>query len=351
MPAEQIAHALMPGQSACPRHRVIAAAAGEMIGFMAWDAARGQQSSAEAWLGMDLSNPLGELACDVLLETMCRDVCQTRPASVSIDCQHMSRETLEYAKGQGFEEGPTNNHPQALKKYCIGRIIGPNNWSEIRQQLARSFHFDLPATPPQYSGPETTLKTDRAGGHSIVLPLQDFESQFGPVILLLPGRPVVVVPIRRRYADVLLNTADQGSLFAPPEASVLGERLYLSSPRALSTLTPGAVILFYESKSADSGRGAIVAAATVTRTAIKETTELGTETTRRGVLSSEEVQTVSSTDKTGLTFFNQLFRFKNPVGLSRLDELGCVDGAKFVTARGIDFEAASAIMEEGKPSA
>jgi len=135
MPAEQIAHALMPGQSACPRHRVIAAAAGEMIGFMAWDAARGQQSSAEAWLGMDLSNPLGELACDVLLETMCRDVCQTRPASVSIDCQHMSRETLEYAKGQGFEEGPTNNHPQALKKYCIGRIIGPNNWSEIRQQL------------------------------------------------------------------------------------------------------------------------------------------------------------------------------------------------------------------------
>ena len=161
----------------------------------------------------------------------------------------------------------------------------------------------------------------------------------------------MVVPIRRRYADVLLNTADQGSLFAPPEASVLGERLYLSSPRALSTLTPGAVILFYESKSADSGRGAIVAAATVTRTAIKETTELGTETTRRGVLSSEEVQTVSSTDKTGLTFFNQLFRFKNPVGLSRLDELGCVDGAKFVTARGIDFEAASAIMEEGKPSA
>lgn len=351
MPAEQIAHALMPGQSACPRHRVVAAAAGEMIGFMAWDAARGQQSSAEAWLGMDLSNPVGELACDVLLDTMCRDVCHARPASVSIDCRHMSRETLEYAIGQGFqEEGPANNHLQTLKKYCIGKVIGPKSWNEIREQLSRSFQLNLPATPPRYSGPDMTITVNRGGGHSLVLPLHDFESQFGPAILMLPARPAVVVPIRRQYADVLLNTADQQSLFALPEASVLGERLYLSSPRALSTLTPGAVILFYESMRADSGRGAIVAAATVTRTAIKETTEIGTETTRRGVLSSDEVQTVSSTDKTGLTFFSQLFRFKNPVGLSRLGELGCVDGAKFVTARGIDFEAASVIMEEGKPS-
>jgi GNAT superfamily N-acetyltransferase/predicted nucleic acid-binding protein len=350
IPVEQIAHASMSGQSACPRHRVVAAAAGEMIGFAAWDAARGPQSAAEAWLGMDLSNPVGELACDVLLDTMCRDVCQTRPASVSINCQHMGRETLEYAKGQGFEEGPPNNHPQTLRKYCIGRIIGPKNWSEIREQLSRSFQLNLPATPPHYSGPETTLTVGRGGDSSTILPPPNFESQFGPVILMLPARPAVVVPIRRQYADVLLNTADQQSLFAPPEASVLGERLYLSSPRALSTLTPGAVILFYESMRADCGRGAVVAAATVTRTAIKETTEIGTETTRRGVLSSEEVQTVSSTAITGLTFFSQLFRFKNPVGLSRLDELGCVDGAKFVTARSIDFSAASIIMDEGKPS-
>ncbi len=351
MSAEQIANALMPGQSACLRHRVVAAAAGEMIGFAAWEPARGPQSAAEAWLGMDLSNPIGELACDVLLDTMCRDVCQTRPASLSIDCRQMNRETLDYAKGQGFEVSSATNHPQTLKKYCIGRIIGPENWSEIREQLSRSFLLNLPATPPHYSGPETTLTVDQGGGHAMILPLQDFESKFGPVILMLPARPAVVVPIRRQYADVLLNTSDQQLLFAPPEASVLGERLYLSSPRALSTLTPGAVILFYESMRVDSGRGAIVAAATVTRTAVKATTEIGTETTRHGVLSSEEVQTVSSSDKTGLTFFSQLFRFKNRVGLSRLDQLGCVDGAKFVTARAIDFDAACVIMDEGKPSA
>lgn len=350
MPGEQIAHALLPGQSACPRHRVVAAAAGEMIGFAAWDTARGPQSSAEAWLAMDFSNPLGELACDVLLDTMCRDVCQTRPASVSIDCQHISRETLEYVNGQGFEAGPENDRPQTLKKYCIGRIIGPKDWSDVREQMTRFFQLNLPATPPLYSGPETTVIIEQGSGHSTILPLQDFESQFGPVILMLPSRPAVVVPIRRQYADVLLNTANQQSLFVPPEASVLGERLYLSSPRALSVLTPGAVILFYESMRVDSGRGAIVAAATITRTAIQQTTEIGTEITRRGVLRSEEVQTVSSTDKTGLTFFSQLFRFRNPVGLSRLDAIGCVDGAKFVTARGIDFNAASIIMDEGKPS-
>lgn len=350
MTAEQSANALLPGQSACRRHRVVATVAGEIIGFAAWDAARGPQSSAEAWLGMDLSNPVGELVCDVLLDTMCRDVCQTRPASVTIDCQHMNRETLDYINGQGFEEAPAGDHHHTLKRHCIGRVLTPENWNEVRNQLCRSFEISLSALPPDYSGPDTTLALDRGSGQPTELRLQDFELQFGPVILMLPARPAVVVPIRRQYADLLLNTADQQSLFAPPEASVLGERLYLSSPRALSSLTPGAVILFYESMRGDSGRGAIVAAAVVTRTAIKETTEIGTETTRRGVLSSDEVQTVSSTDKTGLTFFNQLFRFKNPVGLSRLGELGCVDGAKFVTARSIDFTAASIIIDEGKPS-
>lgn len=350
MTAEQISYALLPGQSACPRHRVVASVAGEMIGFAAWDAARGPQSSAQAWFGVDLSNPLGELACDVLLDTISRDVCRNRPSTLTINCQHMSREVMDFMKGQGFEQAAENGHPEVLKKYCIGKIVTPKDWNDSREQLSRSLQLKIPETPPPYSGPETKLTINRPGDESSEVPLQDCESQFGPAILMLPSRPTVVVPIQRQYADLLLNTADQRSLFAPPEASVLGERLYLSSPRALSCITPGTVILFYESMRGDNGRGAIIAAATVTRTAVKEKAEIGTETTRRGVLSSEEVQAVSATGKTGLTFFSQLFRLKKPVTLSRLDELGCVDGAKFVTARGIDFNAASVIIDEGKPS-
>lgn len=93
-----------------------------------------------------------------------------------------------------------------------------------------------------------------------------------------------------------------------------------------------------------------MAAAQITRTAVSESAELNSGTTRRGVLSSEELKSVSASNRTGLTFFNQLFRFEAPVSLSRLRELGCADGANFVTARQIDEAVAAIIIEEGKTS-
>lgn len=350
MTAEQIAHAIAPGQSACPRHRVVASLSEEVIGFAAWDATRGLQSSTEAWLGLDPANPAGELACDVLLDTMFRDTCVLRPARVTIDGGHMSREALESVKDQGFRSDQLSGRLKILEKFCIGKIVSPRCWHEVQASLSKSFDFAFPDTPPTYSGPESEITIDRRGAPATKISLYEFESRFGPVLLMLPGRPTVVVPIQRSYADRLLDTAYQHSLFPRTEASVLGEKLYLSSPRTLSVLVPGAVILFYESIGLDKGRGAIVAAAQITRTAVSEAAKIDPGTTRRGVLSSNEIRSVSSNNRTGLTFFNHLFRFETPVGLSRLRELGCADGANFVTARQIDEAVAAIIIEEGKPS-
>ncbi|HEY1903540.1 MAG TPA: GNAT family N-acetyltransferase [Terracidiphilus sp.] len=348
--ADQIAHAVAPGQSACPRHRVIVSVSSEVVGFAAWNATRDLHSSTEAWLGVDPVSPAGELACDVLLDTMFRDVCILRPTRVVIHGEQMNREALEYAKGRGFRHSPQPDKPTAHEKFCIGKIISPRCWDEMREGLSDSLGLTLPVVPPIYSGPDTEIVVARRWKPELRISVQQFESHFGPVILLLPSRPTVVVPIQRPYADRLLDTASQHSLFPRPEASVLGEKLYLSSPRALSVLVPGAVVLFYESIGTDNGRGAIVAAAQITRTGVSETTELDHGTTRRGVLNSEEVKDVSTNNRTGLTFFNQLFRFELPVGLLRLRALGCADGANFVTARQIDEAAAASIIEEGKIS-
>lgn len=350
MTKEQVALAMVPGQSACPRHRVAVSLAGAVVGFTAWDAARGPQSSAGAWLSVDPISPTGELACDVLLETMFRDACANRPARLILDGSHTSREAMEYAKDHGFRVVGTSNGPPTLEKFCIGKIITRRNWNESRALLAGSFGITLPAVPPSYSGPDTEIAIGKRESTCAAIRLREFEARFGPVILFLPGRKALVVPIQRSYADQLLSTAYQHSLFPRPEASVLGEKLYLSSPRTLSVLEEGAVILFYESIGNDSGRGAIVAVAQITRTAIQETTTLDSRTTRRGVLSSGEVHSLSTTNKTGLTYFNQLMRLKHPIGLSRLRALGCADRANFVTARQIDENAALSIIEEGEPS-
>ncbi|MDR3798239.1 MAG: GNAT family N-acetyltransferase [Terracidiphilus sp.] len=350
MTDEQVSQAIAPGQSACPRHRVVVSLSDEVVGFAAWDATRGLHFSTEAWLGADPTSPAGELACDVLLDTMFRDACALRPARVIIDSGQMSREALESVMAQGFRNSPLSDRPTILEKFCIGKIVSPPSWREVRASLSESLEFALPVTPPTYSGPETEVTIDRKGAPATNVALQDFESCFGPVLLMLPGRPIVVVPIQRSYADRLLDTAHQHSLFPHPEASVLGEKLYLSSPRTLSVLVPGAIILFYESIGMDNGRGAIVAAAQITRTAVSEAAELDPGTTRRGVLSQDEIKNVSTNNRTGLTFFNHLFRFETPVGLSRLRELGCADGANFVTARQIDEGVAAIIIKEGRPN-
>jgi hypothetical protein len=274
----------------------------------------------------------------------------SRPARLLLDGQHTSRESLEYAKEHGFRTPLKLNSSSILEKFCIGRIITRLNWEELRLQMANSFGLALPTTPPVYTGPDTNIMIDENKGTEEAIQLREFEARFGPVIMMLPGRPVIVVPIQRAYADLLLSTARQHSLFPPPEASVLGEKLYLSSPRTLSVIAAGAVIFFYESIGTDNGRGAIIATAQVTRTAVKETATLDSGTTRRGVLTSEEVSSVSANDRTGLTFFNQLMRLENPIALARLRALGCADGANFVTARQIDEIAALSIIEEGKPS-
>jgi predicted nucleic acid-binding protein len=346
----QVTSATSPGQSACPRHRVVVSVGEEIIGYAAWEAARGTHSSSEAWLTVDPISPMAELACDVLLDAMFRDVSKIRPARLTLDGQRTSRESLEYAKEHGFTSPRKQNHPTILEKFCIGRIITRLNWEALGLQMANSFGFALPAAPAVYTGFDTNIIIDENKSTAEAVPLREFETRFGPIIMMLPGRPVIVVPIQRAWADMLLSTARQHLLFPPPEASVLGEKLYLSSPRTLSVITAGAIIFFYESIGADNGRGAIIAAAQVTRTAIQETAKLDSGTTRRGVLTSDEVNSVSAYDKTGLTFFNQLMWLENPITLSRLRELGCADGANFVTARQIDENAALSIIEEGKPN-
>jgi hypothetical protein len=286
----------------------------------------------------------------VLFDAISRDVCVNRPASVILRGDLANREVRHSAVMHGFRSASTEAGHGGYEKFCVGTVVTPGNWRECGELLGKMFGVSLPASPPAYSGLDTIIMIEGRNRVREGIKLQDFEARFGPVILMLADRPVTVVPIQRTYADQLLRSASQQSLFPAPEASVWQEKLYLSSPRTLSVLKPGTVILFYESIGNDSGRGAIIAAAQVVRTAVRETIAIVPGEIRRGVLSSEEIGTLSVSGRTALTFFNQLMRLDNPVGLSRLRALGCADGANFVTARRIEEAAALAIIQEGEPS-
>jgi hypothetical protein len=187
-------------------------------------------------------------------------------------------------------------------------------------------------------------------GRTLRLALRDFESRYGPTLLILDNRPVAIVPIRRPYADDLLRTSQQRHLLPLPEAAIRNERLYLSSPRTLRVLVPGSVLMFYESVGRERGRGAVIACARVVRNALREAATVSPELARRGVLTTQEIAGLSTTGTTALIYFDQLMRLTRPVCLGRLRDLGCVDRANLVTARRIPTSAALSILEEGKPS-
>jgi len=349
MPSEQISRALSSGQSACPRHRVTVSFGNVLMGFASWEAARGPNASSEAWLAVE-PDTMAELACDALIEAMSRDVCATRPASLFLRVDPASPEARESAVAHGFRAMSAGSGLPRYEKFCLGAVITPGNWVASRGLLSSAFGVGLPESPPIYDGPNTIITVKSQEGVLERLSVKDFEAHFGPVILMLDGRPVSIVPIHRSYADQLLGTGIQASLLPSPEAAARRERLYLGSPRTLSVLTPGSLILFYESIGNNDGRGAIVAAAQVVRSAVCDRSALDSGDTRRGVLSSEEIGSLSASGRTALTFFNQLMKLENPIGLRRLRAMGCADGANFVTARRIDQSAAMAIIEEGKPN-
>ena len=181
------------------------------------------------------------------------------------------------------------------------------------------------------------------------LPLLAFEVQFGPVIVLLPDRPVAVIPIRRAFADQLLGTAEQLSLLPKTEASMWHQKLYVGSPRMLSAVTSGTIIFFYESQQQRKGRGAVVAVAQVVRTALRKNAALDPSMIRRGVVTAEDIAALSTTDEKALIYFSQLMPLRHPVAKDHLRALGCMDGANYVTARLIGEDAACAIIEAGQP--
>ena len=346
---DQVAQALKTGHVACPRHRVLVSAAGASLAFASWEAPRSPRAPGAGWLAIAPQHPLGELAADLLMEQMTRDVCANRPAELLIQGNTHSPSFCSGALIRGCEPVGPPIRPSYFEKRCIGRVLTPETWTPQRAALAKTIGLQLPEHPPRYTGPATVMECTVASLGRQPLPLLAFEVHFGPVIVLLPERPVVVIPIRRAFADQLLGTSDQLSLLPKTEASMWHEKLYVGSPRMLAAVTSGAIILFYESQQQGKGRGAIVAVAQVVRTALRKNALLDHAVTRRGVLTAKDIAALSTTEDKALIYFSQLMPLRRPVDKDHLRALGCMDGANYVTARLIGQSAACAVIEAGQP--
>jgi hypothetical protein len=75
--------------------------------------------------------------------------------------------------------------------------------------------------------------------------------------------------------------------------------------------------------------------------------QLENNTKRRGVLDEETLDSIGNSEAKLVTSFDNIMPFKYPVSLRRLREIGCTDGANFVTAKGVEASHLATIIKEG----
>jgi hypothetical protein len=183
-------------------------------------------------------------------------------------------------------------------------------------------------------------------GTRFQIAFEDLETSLFPALFLLSSRNYAIVPIRKIFADQLLNTSLQMSLLPSNAAAMFHERVYYRTARNLSLLSPGSIIVFYES-GRNNGRSAAVAIARVRDTAKVPKNEVAAVLLRHGVLNESEIGKLTKGDQIASTVFDGVIRFPKPIPRCLLKKLGAIDAANLITARQLTVTQISAIVENG----
>lgn len=282
-----------------------------------------------------------ELFADHLLDMLCAEACGSGPTTLELAMVPGQAVLRRSATVRGFLP---INHGDALIKVAIGRPITSESWPRVARQTRRRTGLRLPEEFPTVAAEQGSVRIQGPDGRTVVVRLAALEDALGPTVLAWAGRTGAIVPIVRAYADDLLGTTNQGSLFGSPEASFLTRRTYFNSPRSANLLRSGLPILFYESVRS-GGRGAIVAAARIVDATVVQKNQVPEELLRRAVV--EDVNPLSASTEVLATTFDNLLRFPRPVPLAELRILGATTAANFRSSTALSAEHLTAILELG----
>jgi hypothetical protein len=247
---------------------------------------------ATIFLCTDESSSNVSTAIDHSLDRISREVSLSAPSLMRLHVLPGHPITRKVAIAHGFRSDPgKEEHGTTFHNIAFGRVIDRQSWENDKKILKTLAGIELPSTIPNYESSNHPISVKLPSGQNASIPLQELETLLSPTIILLPGRPGAIAPIKRVFADELLGTAQQYSLITPPEAVLLKERIYYNTPRAATIMVPGTTILFYES-SDGGGRKSVIAVGRVTDSRVLNIDKVDTETMRKGVLDSKALRII-----------------------------------------------------------
>lgn len=341
-------NALAEGHSGSPRRRLAVLHDARTIAYASWPAPQKVTTKVDVFVYVDESVSDAEAAVQFLFSALMNDSCSCGPVLLRI-LSRGSNSVEAVATRLGFRRAIAQGSKDqgSLHKVCLGRVLFEENWSDVSLSLAKRVQLELPRIPPDFQGENTCVPVISAHNAALSIPLYELEELVGPALLLLKNRPGAIVPIRVEYAVRLLDTSVQRSLFRY-EASLLPTRTYYSQIATLPVLKQGTILCFYESKNG-GGSGSLVACARSVENWIGCPDAEANSVKRGGVLSTDELEVIARKPRRCITRFDMVMKFRNPVPLHRLRDLGCDDGSSFVTSKRISHQQLISLIHEGQP--
>ena len=141
------------------------------------------------------------------------------------------------AMAHGFRPAEGFRSEGLLQKIAVGRPIHESNWGWLGSQLQSLAGVGLPKSMPADALERLFTVTSPKGG-SVRMRLNDLETLLSPVLFASNQRIGAAVPIRKEFADLLLESR-QFRMLESPEVTFLQERTYFSDPRTASIIQEG----------------------------------------------------------------------------------------------------------------
>jgi hypothetical protein len=339
---------LWPNQLLSLHSRSIAVSLdGSLIAAAVWTCSSRLHDALCPTIIADEDHPAIGSAIDALLLALSGEAIANGPGLIHLAIPYAHTITREIALSLGFTETvSTTPGIGSYQRLALGKIITEKNWCSLRTLITDKTGVSVPDTLAAFDSTEGKVSLSNQAGTRFQIAFEDLETALFPALFLLGSRNYAIVPIRKTFADQLLNTSLQMSLLPSNAAAMFHERVYYRTVRNLSLLSPGSIIVFYES-GRNNGRSAAVAIARVRDTGQVPKSEVAAVLLRHGVLNENEIRDLTKGDLVASTIVDGVIRFPKPVPHSQLKKFGAIDGANLITAKQLTATQVTAIVENG----
>ncbi|MFM0055904.1 GNAT family N-acetyltransferase [Paraburkholderia phytofirmans] len=326
----------------CAAHRYGVWSEDLLMGYLMWPKtiAPGHLSARVA---VDETQPGAINAAHVLLGFLIEQAMAANASQIRLTFPPRQAQLREIASALGF--GGLDSQA-SLTKLALGGIVTISNWVDRADDIFLASRVRLPATAPTFRNVDQQIRLFRADGNIGHISLMKLETSLSPALFCLPGRPAVITPIQRAFADHLLAHSPQKSLLPHARAKLYQQRHYLSGASTLKQFKRGNLILFYESEK-NRGIGAIVAVARVQHAYLKSLKAMENADLDPSVIDSAGLEAIGRSVTKTVTAFDNIICLDRPVPRSTLLRLGCGSPNHLLTTRAIDNRQLQEILEEG----